>query len=117
MVLLPRFEPTAVLETIPRHRVTVFCVVLTMYSLLLANPAIGKFDLTSTRVCISGASPLPPRVQKKFMQITGRFLAEDYGLTEASPVTHCNPVDKSMLTVRVGSIVCPFLTQMLAPST
>lgn len=107
MVLLPRFEPAVVLETIQRHRITVFCGVPTMYSVLLTNPELGRFDLTSIRVCISGASPLPPQVQKKFMQITGGFLAEGYGLTEASPVTHCNPVDKSMLTVRVGSIGLP----------
>jgi len=107
IVLLPRFEPTAALETIQRQRVTVFCGVPTMYSLLLANPELAKFDLTSIRVCISGASPLPPQVQKKFMQITGGFLAEGYGLTEASPVTHCNPVDKTMRSVRVGSIGLP----------
>jgi long-chain acyl-CoA synthetase len=41
------------------------------------------------------------------MEITGGFLAEGYGLTEASPVTHCNPVDKTMRTVRVGSIGLP----------
>ena len=107
IVLLPRFDPTTALETIQRHRVTVFCGVPTMYSVLLANPELGKFDLTSIRACISGASPLPPEVQKKFMQITGGFLAEGYGLTEASPVTHCTPVDKTMRTVRVGSIGLP----------
>jgi long-chain acyl-CoA synthetase len=107
MVLLPKFDPTTVLEIIQRHKVTVFCGVPTMYSVLLTNPELGKFDLTSIRVCISGASPLPPQVQKKFMQITGGFLAEGYGLTEASPVTHCNPVDKTMRTVRVGSIGLP----------
>jgi long-chain acyl-CoA synthetase len=41
------------------------------------------------------------------MDITGGFLAEGYGLTEASPVTHCNPVDKTMRTVRLGSIGLP----------
>jgi long-chain acyl-CoA synthetase len=41
------------------------------------------------------------------MEITGGFLAEGYGLTEASPVTHCNSVDKTMRTVRVGSIGLP----------
>ncbi len=107
MVLLPKFDPAAVLETIQRHRVAVFCGVPTMYSVLLGNPELGRFDLTSIRVCISGASPLPPQVQKKFMEITSGFLAEGYGLTEASPVTHCNPVDKTMRTVRVGSIGLP----------
>jgi long-chain acyl-CoA synthetase len=107
MVLLPKFEPAVALETIQRHRVTVFCGVPTMYSVLLTSPALSRFDLTSIRVCISGASPLPPQVKKRFMEVTGGFLAEGYGLTEASPVTHCNPVDKTMRTVRLGSIGLP----------
>jgi long-chain acyl-CoA synthetase len=107
MVLLPKFDPTKVLDTIQKQKVTVFCGVPTMYGVLLANPDLGKYDLTSIRVCISGASSLPPQIQKKFMEITGGFLAEGYGLTEASPVTHCTPVDKSMETVKVGSIGLP----------
>jgi long-chain acyl-CoA synthetase len=107
MVLLPKFDPAKVLETIQQNRVTVYCGSPTMYSILLSNPELGKYDLTSIRVCISGASPLPPQVQKRFMQITGGLLAEGYGLTEASPVTHCNPVDKTMKTVKVGSIGLP----------
>jgi long-chain acyl-CoA synthetase len=41
------------------------------------------------------------------METTGGFLAEGYGLSEASPVTHCNPVDRTMRTVRIGSIGLP----------
>lgn len=107
MVLLPRFDPPKALEAIQKHGVTVFCGAPTMYAALLANPALGKFNLTSIRVCISGASPLPPQVQKQFMDVTGGFLAEGYGLSEASPVTHCNPVDRTMKTVRIGSIGLP----------
>jgi long-chain acyl-CoA synthetase len=107
MVLLPRFEPAKVLQTIEKHRVSVFCGVPTMYQALLANPELDKYDLTSIRICISGASSLPPQVQKQFMQVTGGFLAEGYGLTEASPVTHCSPVDRSRQTLKVGSIGLP----------
>ena len=107
MVLMPKFEPAKVLETIQTHRVTVFCGVPTMYSALIANPELGKYDLTSIRVCISGASSLPPLVQKKFIEVTRGFLAEGYGLTEASPVTHCMPVDLSMRTMKVSSIGLP----------
>jgi long-chain acyl-CoA synthetase len=46
-------------------------------------------------------------VQRQFMKVTGGLLAEGYGLTEASPVTHCNPVDLTMRTVKVGSIGLP----------
>ncbi|HEY9759034.1 MAG TPA: long-chain fatty acid--CoA ligase, partial [Oculatellaceae cyanobacterium] len=105
MVFLPKFEPQKALEAIQRHKVTVFCGVPTMYQLLLGQPDLGMHDLTSVRVCISGASALPPQVQKQFMAVSGGFLAEGYGLTEASPVTHCNPVDKGQL--HVGSIGLP----------
>ena len=107
MILIPKFDPPKILQTIQNQKVTVFCGVPTMYSTLITNPELSKYDLNSIRVCISGASPLPPQVQKQFMDITGGFLAEGYGLTEASPVTHCTPVDKSMRTVKVGSIGLP----------
>ena len=107
MVLLPSFEPKSVLEHIHKHRVTIFCGVPTMYSVLLANPELDKFNLTSVRVCISGASVLPRSVQEKFMKISGGLLAEGYGLTEASPVTHCNPVGGKPEKVKVGSIGLP----------
>lgn len=107
IVMMPKFVPSKALEAIQQHRVTIFCGVPNMYSALLANSELGKCDLTSIRVCISGASSLPPQVQNNFMQITGGFLAEGYGLTEASPVTHCNPVDRTMQTVKAGSIGLP----------
>jgi len=107
MVLMPKFEPAKALEVIQKHKVTVFCGVPTMYSALLTNPELGKYDLTSIRVCISGASALPTQIQNQFMQITGGFLAEGYGLTESSPVTHCSPLDRTMRTVKVGSIGLP----------
>jgi long-chain acyl-CoA synthetase len=104
IVLMPKFEPAKVLQAIEKHRISVFCGVPTMYQALLASPELGKYDLTSIRVCISGASSLPPQIQKQFMQVTGGFLAEGYGLTEASPVTHCSPIDRTMRKVKVGSI-------------
>jgi long-chain acyl-CoA synthetase len=107
MVLIPKFEPQKILQTIQDQKVTVFCGVPTMYSTLLANPELGKYNLTSIRVCISGASPLPSKVQEQFIKATGGFLAEGYGLTEASPVTHCTPVDKTMHTMKIGSIGLP----------
>ncbi|HYV08322.1 MAG TPA: AMP-binding protein, partial [Thermoplasmata archaeon] len=45
------------------------------------------------RACISGAAPLPNEVRKQFEAATGGRLVEGYGLTEASPVTHCNPLN------------------------
>lgn len=107
MVIPPRFSPPSILETIQTQKITVFCGVPTMYASLLANSDISKYDLTSIRICISGASPLPLGVQKQFMQLSGGLLAEGYGLTEASPVTHCTPSNATTKTIRLGSIGLP----------
>jgi long-chain acyl-CoA synthetase len=108
MVMLPRFDAVSTFQAIQKHRVTVFCGAPTMYAMLLAHPDLKKYDLKSIRFCISGSAPLPPEVQKKWMEVTGGALVEGYGLTESSPVTHCNPLDKSMKTVNVGSIGLPW---------
>ena len=105
MVLLPRFTPQNALSTIEQQKVSVFCGVPTMYQLLLANAELERHDLSSLRVCISGAASLPPQVQRQFMEKTDALLIEGYGLSEASPVTHCSPVDNAVL--RVGSIGQP----------
>ena len=108
IVLLPRFDAVSTFQAIQKYKVTVFCGAPTMYAMLLAHPDLGKYDCTSVRFCISGSAPLPPEIQKKFMEVTGGVLVEGYGLTESSPVTHCNPLDKSMKTVKVGSIGIPW---------
>lgn len=108
MVLLPRFEAENTLGAIQKHRVTIFCGAPTMYSMLLSHKSLARYDLRSIRFCISGSAPLPTDVQKKWMEVTGGVLVEGYGLTESSPVTHCNPLDKTMKTVNVGSIGLPW---------
>jgi len=108
MVMLPRFEIKSTLRAIRDNLVTVFCAAPTMYAMLLNSPEIKKYDISSVRFCISGSAPLPPEVQKKWMELTGGVLVEGYGLTESSPVTHCNPLDETMKTVRVGSIGLPW---------
>jgi long-chain acyl-CoA synthetase len=108
MVLLPRFDPVSTFQAIQKNRVTVFCGAPALYSMLLSHPDLVKYDCTSVRFCISGSAPLPPEVQKKFMEVTGGVLVEGYGLTESSPVTHCNPLDRSMRTVKIGSIGLPW---------
>jgi long-chain acyl-CoA synthetase len=105
---LLHFDPAGTLSQMQKHKVTVFCGAPTMYSMLLAHPAIKRYNLKTVRFCISGSAPLPPEVQKKWMEITGGVLVEGYGLTESSPVTHCNPLDRTMKTVKIGSIGLPW---------
>ncbi|MDI6772066.1 MAG: long-chain fatty acid--CoA ligase [bacterium] len=92
MVLLPRFEAEAVLKIIARYRPDQLPGVPTLYNALASHPAVGRYDLSSVRACISGAAALPAEVQSRFERVTGGSLVEGYGLTEASPVTHVNPL-------------------------
>jgi long-chain acyl-CoA synthetase len=79
IVLQSKFDPAKSLQVIAQYRVTVFCGSPTMYAMLLANKELEKGDLSSVRLCISGASPLPMQIQKQFIQTTGCCLVEGYG--------------------------------------
>ncbi|MDF0667400.1 MAG: long-chain fatty acid--CoA ligase [Nitrospira sp.] len=92
VVLLPRFQPDEVIKAIHTHRITMFSGVPMMYSMITEHPDAKRYDLRSLRVCLSGASSLPADVQKRFENLTGARISEGYGLTEASPATHCNPI-------------------------
>jgi long-chain acyl-CoA synthetase len=92
MVLVPKFDVKQVLSEIDKYKVTLFPGVQAIYVAVNNYPRIDKYDVTSIKACISGAGPLHQEVQKKFESLTGGKLVEGYGLTEASPVTHCNPV-------------------------
>jgi long-chain acyl-CoA synthetase len=104
IVLLPRFNMKDVLRAIARFRPTIFPAVPTMYNAIAHHPMSARFDLRSIRVCISGAAPLPTEVASAFESVTGARLVEGYGLTEASPVTHCNPIHGER---RAGSMGLP----------
>jgi long-chain acyl-CoA synthetase len=104
MILIPRFRVKEVLEAIRTYRPTLFIGIPPMFKAINHFPGVKKYDLTSIRYCISGASALSPDVKKRFQELTGSVLIEGYGLTEASPVTHCNPLYSED---RPGSIGLP----------
>ncbi|MDG6910444.1 MAG: long-chain fatty acid--CoA ligase [Nitrososphaerota archaeon] len=106
MVLLPSFHVDEVMKTIQGQKVTIFSGAPAMYIAINSRPDAGKFDLTSVRACLSGGSALPPAVRRKFIELTGGNLVEGYGLSETSPITHCNPVSGGV--VKDGSIGPPF---------
>ncbi|MCD6554820.1 MAG: long-chain fatty acid--CoA ligase [Anaerolineae bacterium] len=96
-----------VLETINKYHPTIYPGVPAMYVAINNDPGVlaGKYDVRSIRACVSGAAGLPVEVQRKFEEITGGKLVEGYGLSEASPVTHANPIQGEN---RVGTIGLPW---------
>lgn len=104
LVILPRFEIEALMQAIDTYKPTLFPGVPTMYIAVNNYPHLSRYDVSSIRYCISGSAPLPVEVAQKFEKLTGGYLVEGYGLSETSPVTHCN----SMIGFRkVGSIGMP----------
>ncbi|MGH2515506.1 MAG: long-chain-fatty-acid--CoA ligase [Ktedonobacterales bacterium] len=104
MVLLPRFTVKDTLKAIEKYRPDLFPGVPTMYLALARASEKQHADMSSVKVCISGSAPLPLEVQRRFEDASGAKVVEGYGLTEASPVTHCNPVFGER---RVGTIGVP----------
>ena len=92
LILLPKFHTKEVLETIARHRPTIFPGIQAMYQAIGHFPKVAKYDLTSIKAAISGAGPLMHEVQERFEHLTKARIVEGYGLSEASPVTHANPI-------------------------
>ncbi len=104
VIILPRFELKTALNVIRKYRPTIFHGVPTMYVAFSHAPNVERYGFPSLRTCMSGGAPLPREVQTKFEALTGGRLVEGYGLTEASPVTHINPLDG---TAPPGSIGRP----------
>jgi len=104
MLLLPVFEMEQVLQNIKQYKPTIFPGVPSIFMAINQAPAVHAYGLSSIKGCISGAAPLPVEVQEAFEKITRSRLVEGYGLTEASPATHLNPLEGVR---RVGSIGIP----------
>jgi long-chain acyl-CoA synthetase len=106
MVLIPDPRDTDdILKTIEKHRPTLYPGVPAMYVAINNHPQVGEYDLGSIKACNSGAAALPVEVQERFQELTGARLVEGYGLSEASPITHANPIYGDS---RIGTIGLPW---------
>lgn len=104
LILMPRFIPKDVLKAIAHYKATFFPGIPAIYAALNTAKETRKYDISSVNYCISGSAPLPLSVLSNFEQITKSTIIEGYGLTEASPVTHCNPIQNQR---KIGSIGLP----------
>ncbi len=102
--LHPRFEAEAVLDLLEQHRIALVPAVPAMLGAFNRSLRERPRDLSFIRAVISGASPLDATMRAEFQERGARYIVEGYGLSEASPVTHVNPVDERN---RPGSIGLP----------
>ena len=105
LILKAKFEAFDLLKTVKSTRPTIFPGVPRMYMAIKDFPGVRKYGVGSIKFCISGSASLPVEVQEAFEKLTRGRLVEGYGLTEASPVTHANPLSGMR---KIGSIGVPF---------
>ena len=112
MALIPRFTPEAVLTAIERDRATIFEGVPTMFADLLACPDLGRYDLSSLRVAISGGASIPKPLLDAFEQRFGLMILEGYGLTETASTTTFNISTQERRVYSVGKPIWGTQTQV-----
>jgi fatty-acyl-CoA synthase len=85
-VMLRRFDPTALMTLVERHRVTRLLAVPTIFNAVLNSRERARFDLSSLRQLIIGGSPAAPSLVRALEAEIGVQAIVGYGLTETAPI-------------------------------
>jgi acyl-CoA synthetase (AMP-forming)/AMP-acid ligase II len=97
VVTLPRFDLEDFLRTIQDHKITRAFVAPPILLALAKHPLVDEYDLSSLTSILSGAAPLDESLAQAVEQRlrkgadTGVSVAQGYGMTELSPVSHTTP--------------------------
>jgi acyl-CoA synthetase (AMP-forming)/AMP-acid ligase II len=89
VVTLPRFELEAFLRTMQDQRINRAYLAPPIVVALAKQPMVDQFDLSPLAIIMSGAAPLDAGVAEACARRLNCRLIQGYGMTEASPVTHC----------------------------
>jgi long-chain acyl-CoA synthetase len=106
IVLMERFEAGECLRLIQEQRITLLYTVPQVLAALLDWPQLDEYDLHTVRFTQCGAAPVPPPLARRFEERTHVTVMTSYGLTEAAPGTHSNPVYDPRL-IKVETIGLP----------
>ncbi|MGR3434132.1 MAG: acyl-CoA synthetase [Shimia sp.] len=90
-------------KLIERWNITFMITVPTALSALMQRPVDA--DVSSLKTAFCGSAPLPVELFKRFEKAVGVEIIEGYGLTEATCLVSCNPIDG---VKKIGSIGIPF---------
>lgn len=93
-VVMPRFDPALCLDLMQRHKVTNLYAVPPALLALAHFADIDRYDTSTLQFALSGAAPLPPEVARAAARALKTTVLQGYGMTETSPVTNVNPVNR-----------------------
>ena len=93
-VLLPGFDPVAVMEAIQSHRVTHIFLPPTAIYRMLSHPDVRKYDYSSLRYFTYSSAPIPPEKVMEAMDVFGPCMTNSFGQTEVGILgTYFSPED------------------------
>ena len=92
-IFLSEFDPARVVSCIEREAVTAALMVPTMINAVINLPQIAGANLGSLRTLVYGASPIPPAVLTRALEMFQCDFAQAYGMTETSAITVLGPAD------------------------
>jgi long-chain acyl-CoA synthetase len=91
VILGHRFDPRQILDSVERRRPVMVIAAITAFIALLEEGSLGRRDLSSLRVVLSGGAPVTVGVVDRFEALTGLRISPVYGLTETSSPSHLVP--------------------------
>jgi len=103
VLIVPKFSPAEIFQVVRDYKATVFAGVPTMYNFLLQYEDGKPSDLQSLRLCVSGGASMPVALLHGFEKKFNVMISEGYGLSEASPVTCFNPLDRPRKPGSIGT--------------
>lgn len=103
LVVNPR-DISSVVKAFQSSPISLMTGVNTLYNAMLQDHQFVKSDFSKLKVTVAGGMALQTSIAQKWKEITGCYLTEGYGLTEASPVLTLNPIDGQG---KVGSVGLP----------
>ncbi len=108
LVIMPRYRPDWLLQTLQAERVTRLPAGPTVFIGLMGYEGFAQTDFSSLRTCYSGSAPLPEETLRRWQERTGTPILEGFGQTEAGPV---------LTYVREGAAIKPGSSGPALPDT
>ncbi len=105
MILLPMFDWSnivSILDLLKKYKPVSFPAVPALWAALVSYPNVTKDHFSSIEIASGGGSPMPTWVQEKYKELTGKWIVEAYGLSEASSSTHINPFHGNAISGSIG---------------
>ena len=107
LVIMEAFDLERSLMLAQQYGVTLYYAVPPILVALDNSSRVTQYSFPRMRYIMVGAAPLAPDVAQRVQEKIQVPVLQGYGLTEASPVTHLNPVDQGHIKLESVGVAVP----------